>query len=292
MRRALCGLAVLAVAGCGAEPVTTAAAPANTLPVERGALADMVSLNGILTYGAGPDGAPYSAVNYARGIYTKLPKPGDEVGCGDVLYRVDDDPVRLTCRTHAYRSLAKGKAVFLPRAGRIAKVSGQLGGVAQPGAEVVQATSATLEVQVELEPSQQADVKPGDAARITLPGNRSVTGKVARLGKVARTAEEDQAPAAATIPASIRLDAPKQARGLEKAPVQVEITTKGVEDALSVPVTALVGKAGGGFAVEVVRAGDRRELVGVELGLFDTTGGRVEVAGALQAGDQVVVPSP
>jgi multidrug efflux pump subunit AcrA (membrane-fusion protein) len=73
--------------------------------------------------------------------------------------------------------------------------------------------------------------------------------------------------------------------------VDVEITTEGVADALSVPVTALVGKAGGGFAVEVVRAGGRRELVAVELGLFDTTSGRVQVEGGLRDGDLVVVPS-
>jgi multidrug efflux pump subunit AcrA (membrane-fusion protein) len=71
----------------------------------------------------------------------------------------------------------------------------------------------------------------------------------------------------------------------------VDITTKGVKSALSVPVTALVGKSGGGFAVEVVRDGGRRELVAVELGLFDTADGRVEVEGDLREGDQVVVPS-
>ena len=72
----------------------------------------------------------------------------------------------------------------------------------------------------------------------------------------------------------------------------MEITTKGVADVLSVPVTALVGKSGGGFAVEVVRADGRRELVAVTLGLFDTAGGRVEVEGDLRAGEHVVVPSP
>ena len=71
----------------------------------------------------------------------------------------------------------------------------------------------------------------------------------------------------------------------------MDITTEGVESALSVPVTALVGKSGGGFAVEVVRDGGRRELVAVQLGLFDTTAGRVEVEGELREGDQVVVPS-
>ena len=71
----------------------------------------------------------------------------------------------------------------------------------------------------------------------------------------------------------------------------MEITTKGVKSALSVPVTALVGKSGGGFAVEVVRDGGRRELVAVKLGLFDTANGRVQVEGDVDEGDRVVVPS-
>jgi multidrug efflux pump subunit AcrA (membrane-fusion protein) len=71
----------------------------------------------------------------------------------------------------------------------------------------------------------------------------------------------------------------------------VEITTTEVEDALSVPVTALLGKSGGGFAVEVVRPGGQHELVAVELGLFDTAAGRVQVKGDLREGDEVVVPS-
>ena len=112
-----------------------------------------------------------------------------------------------------------------------------------------------------------------------------------RLGRVAETAGKDDDVGDATIPAYISLDDPKKARGLDRAPVQVDITTEGVQSALSVPVTALVGKSGGGFAVEVVRAGGRRELVAVELGLFDTTDGRVEVEGDLHEGDEVVVPS-
>ena len=67
--------------------------------------------------------------------------------------------------------------------------------------------------------------------------------------------------------------------------------TKGAKSALSVPVTALVGKSGGGFAVEVVRAGSRRGLVAVRVGLFDGTDGRVQVEGDLAEGDDVVVPS-
>jgi hypothetical protein len=189
--------------------------------------------------------------------------------------------------------LAIGDAVFLPESVRIAKVAGELGGSAQPGAQVASATSDRLEVQVDLSASYQGEVKEGDPAQITLPGNTSVTGKVDRLGRVAQVpdGQNNNKAGAATIPASISLDDPATARGLDKAPVQVAITTDGVESALSVPVTSLIGKSGGGFAVEVVRDGGRRELVAVKLGLFDTANGRVEVEGDLGEDDQVVVPS-
>ena len=338
------------VAMSGAEQVTPAAQdpPANTVTVEKGELSSMVSLDGTLTYRARSDGSPYSAINQARGTYTKLPDEGNRVDCGDVLYRVDDDPVVMLCgAVPAYRDLDKGDkgndvrqlnrnlhklgydadadidpddrdftwktekalkklqhdkgfdasgelesdhAVVLPKSARISKVTGELGGSARPGGQVAQATSDTLEVQAALGASQQGEVKKRDRAQITLPGNRSVNGKVERLGKVARTAGKDDV-GAATIPIHISLDKPNQARGLDRAPVQVDITTKGVKSALSVPVAALVGKSGGGFAVEVVRAGGRRELVAVTLGLFDTADGRVQVEGDLDAGDQVVVPS-
>jgi len=189
-------------------------------------------------------------------------------------------------------ALAGDQAVFLPESVRIAKVSGEPGAPARPGAPILSATSDSLQVQVDFEPSQQGQVKTGEEAQITLPGNTVVSGKVVGFGRVAEApAEQSSGVAEATIPSYISLDDPRKARGLDRAPVQVDITTAGVESALSVPVTALVGKSGGGFAVEVVRAGDRRELVAVKLGLFDTGGGRVQVEGDLRAGDQVVVPS-
>jgi len=186
--------------------------------------------------------------------------------------------------------LATDDAVFLPEALRIAKVIGQLGGSARPGAEVLSATSDKLHVRVDLDASQQGAVKRGDRTRITLPGNVPVTGRVAGFGRVAAAGQGGR-PAAATIPTFVNLTSAARAGALDQAPVEVEITTKGVDDALSVPVTALVGRSGGGFAVEVVRAGQRRDLVAVRLGLFDTGGGRVQVKGGLRAGDAVVVPS-
>jgi hypothetical protein len=193
---------------------------------------------------------------------------------------------------HVTGALALGDAVFLPEAVRITKVTGQLGGSARPGAQALSATSDTLHVQVNLDPSEQGQVKRGDRAQITLPGNTTVTGKVDGFGRVAEApAGQGSSAAEATISTYISLDDPGTARGLDRAPVGVQITTKGVDDALSVPVTALVGKSGGGFAVEVVRAGGRRELVAVTVGLFDTADGRVQVEGDLRERDPVAVPS-
>src|SRR5262245_35316554 len=234
------------------------AAPANTATVQEGKLSAAVSQDGTLTYRARPDGSPFSAINRARGTYTQLPRTGAEVGCGGVLYRVDDRPVLLLCGTiPAYRALrlgdtgkdvrqlnrnlrvrgagrafttktesalkalqrregmratgalALGQAVFLPEAVRIAKVTGQLGGPAQPGAQALNATSDTLHVQVNLDPSDQGQVKRGDRAQITLPGNTTVAGKVDGFGRVAEApAAQDSSAADATIPTYISLDDP------------------------------------------------------------------------------------
>jgi len=351
---------LVAVSSAKQEVPAAQSPPATTAKVKQGKLSDTVAANGILIYRARPDGLPYAVINRAGGTYTMLPEVGDKVGCGGVLYRVDDSPVMLLCGTvPVYRKLSSGdvgsdvhqlnvnlhqlgydgkahvaidpgdthftvktkqalallqqdkgfdvtgalelgQAVFLPEAVRIVRVIGELGGAAQRVAPVtqgtsdtlvLQATSDTLIVQVNLEPSQQGEVRVGARAQITLPGNTLVRGAVERLGRVATVPDgKDGESAAATIPASIRFDDPQEAGGLDRAPVQVNIITEGVESALSVPVTALVGKSGGGFAVEVVRGGER-ELVTVRLGLFDTAGGRVQVEGRLREGDDVVVPS-
>jgi multidrug efflux pump subunit AcrA (membrane-fusion protein) len=339
-------VALAATGGVVAVSDGTKAAPAaqgppvSTATVEQGPLAAVVSLNGTLSYRARADGSPYPVINQARGTYTKLPEVGAKVGCGDVLYRVDDRPVLLLCGTvPAYRDLHRGdagrdvrqlnrnlrlpagtaftgrtkaalerlqrrrglpatgrlaldEAVFLPRPVRIGTVACELGASARPGVRIAQATADALHVQVDLDASQQGEVKKGDLAEVTLQGNTRAKGAVARLGRVAQAPEgKDGDPEAATVPAFISLDDPGAARGLESAPVQVDVMTKGVERALSVPVTALVGKSGGGLAVDVVRAGGRRELVAVRVGLFDDAHGRVEVEGDLRPGEHVVVPS-
>ncbi|MFA1540275.1 efflux RND transporter periplasmic adaptor subunit [Actinomadura monticuli] len=184
-----------------------------------------------------------------------------------------------------------GRAVVLPGPLRITKVTAGNGTGAVPGRPIMEASSDRREVVVRLDPSQQSEVEKGDSARITLPDNRTTPGVVSRIGSVAASSgKDDEAPA--TLPVHITLKHPKDAGTLDQAPVQVEITTDGVKDALSVPVTALIGRAGGGYEVEVAAGdGGRTRFVPVTLGLFDHANGRVQVSGGLTAGDRVVVPS-
>jgi hypothetical protein len=240
-----------------------------------------------------------------RQLNRNLHQLGDDTGA-----RIDPADDHFTAQTQQALSklqhdrglggsgtLAVGDVVFLPDPVRVAKVAGQLGGPAQPGARVLDATSDTLQVQVNLDASQQGEVRAGARAQVTLPSNVSVAGTLDRLGTVAQVptgpdAEAGQSGAGdATLSAYISLDDPAEARGFDQAPVQVDIATAGVANALSVPVTAIVGRSGGGFAVEVLRDGARRDLVPVELGLYDSSGGRVAVEGDLREGDSVVVPS-
>jgi hypothetical protein len=323
--------------------------------VEQGRLASRVSDTGTLGYAAQPDGTPYSVVNQASGAYTQLPSAGDEIGCGESLYRVDNDPVPLICGgTPLYRSLDEGTsgpdvrelnrnlvdlgyakradlegtenefgsatadalaelqddlgldesgslepgdAVFLPGPLRITRVSATLGTTSQDGSPVAEATSTRRRVQVALDPTEAGTVAVGDPARVVLPDNSTTDGKVIRIGTVAgggsgSASGEESEPTSSTIPVFVKLERDNDAGAIDEAPVQVEITTDRVKDALSVPVTALLAGAVGGYAVESVGDDGQRELVSVELGTFDHANGLVQVTGSgLAAGDQVVVPA-
>jgi Putative peptidoglycan binding domain len=195
-------------------------------------------------------------------------------------------------------SLRLGEAVFLPGPLRITKATARLGTRAAPGMEVAQATSTNRQVTVDLGASQQSQVKVGDRAQVTLPDNRTTPGVVTRIGRVATSSDDTgsgsdagSGSSTATLPVYITLKRPKAAGRLDQAPVGVQITTAGVKRALIVPVTALVGQAGGGYAVETVDGQGGHRLVPVTLGLFDDANGLVQVSGELSAGQHVVVPA-
>ena len=118
-RWVLAGAAVLAAVATTGGVVATSRAqqatppaqepPANTANVEMRNLSAVVPVDGTLTYLAQSDGSPYSVINQAQGIFTKLPALGQVISQGEVLYRVNDGPVVLLYgSTPAYRTLSAG----------------------------------------------------------------------------------------------------------------------------------------------------------------------------------------
>ena len=354
-RRVIASLVVLALVGTGlavwsfgragrqANEGIDNGTSTSLATVTRGSLSSRTSVNGTLTYAGS-----HSVVNQATGTLTALPAVGDVIEPGEVLYRVNGDPVvLLQGNVPAYRVLVQGlsgpdvkqlnadlvdlgyatgaaldpasdrfgsqtsralrklqarlglettgvlllgQAVFLPSGVRVTEVSATSGTPAEQGVSVLSATSTTRQVSIELDAAKQGLVEVEDRVTITLPDGATTPGEVSRVGTVATTPSEteDTSP---TIPVRVTLTHPGSIGQLDQAPVLVSITTDSVENALSVPVTAIVGKSGGGYAVEV-SSGGSHHLVPVGLGLFDDVEGMVQVTGSgLHEGDQVVVPS-
>jgi hypothetical protein len=192
-------------------------------------------------------------------------------------------------------SLPLGQLVFEPAALRITQVTGSLGGPAS--GPVLTATSDQHVVTISLDAAQQQEVKSGNKVTVTLPDGTTTPGVVSAVGTVATAPDSPDGSgpsgsgSTATIPVTVTLTDPGATGSLDQAPVTVNITTASARNALVVPVGALLARATGGYAVEVVRAGDFRRLVPVTVGLFDDSDGLVQVTGALTPGQRVVVPA-
>lgn len=182
--------------------------------------------------------------------------------------------------------LKLGEAVFLAAPLRITKVLATLGTTAGVGTPVAQATTTHRQVVVQLSAGQQSSVRVGDRVLVTLPNNKTTPGVVTGIGTVASGSSSS-----ATVPVYIALKRPQVAGRLDQAPVEVRISVGVARHALIVPVDALLALAGGGYAVETVKANGRHQLVPVTTGLFDDANGLVQVSGALSPGQRVVVPA-
>lgn len=180
--------------------------------------------------------------------------------------------------------LTEGQAVFLPGQLRVTTVNATLGTGAGAGAAVMQATSTSRQVVVNLDASEQSEVKTGDRVQITLPAGNVTPGVVSGIGTVASGGSNP------TLSIYITLKHPRAAGRLDQAPVTVQITTAKIKHALIVPVDALLALSGGGYAVETVGAAGVHKLVAVSLGSFDDAAGTMQVTGDLTAGQRIVVP--
>jgi peptidoglycan hydrolase-like protein with peptidoglycan-binding domain len=190
-------------------------------------------------------------------------------------------------------ALPLGSVVFEPGAVRVTAVTPSLGEAVQPG-PVLSATSTKRRVTIALDAASQADVKVGDPVTITLPDNSTTPGHVSYVGTVATAPSADQGGGGGgspTIEVDVTPSDPAATGSLDQAPVSVSIVTASIQNALVVPVNALLALATGGYALEQIETDGTHRLVPVELGLFDDDQGLVQVTGsAVARGMKIVVP--
>jgi peptidoglycan hydrolase-like protein with peptidoglycan-binding domain len=169
---------------------STSGAIDNTYPtalttVRRGALTSQTQVSGTLGYGAAPDGSPFSVVGRISGTYTWLPSTGQVVRCGQVLYRVANNPVVLLCgSTPAYRALSEGDTgpdVRQLNANLVALGYASRAALDPASNYFSAATAYALErLQAKLGVSQTGSLSDGQA--VFLPGPLRITKVIATLG--------------------------------------------------------------------------------------------------------------
>ena len=189
---------------------------------------------------------------------------------------------------NATGQLLIGSVVFAPAAIRVTSVESTVAvGTAVTAGPVLSATGTARQVQIQLDPALQGQVRAGDPVTITLPNDQTTPGRITQVSSVATPGQNGSPP---TIAVDAVPTDPAAIGNLDQAPVNVSITTGRVSNALVVPVDALLSLESGGYAVEEVANGVHH-LVAVSVGLFDDADGLVQVIGpALTAGQRVVVP--
>jgi hypothetical protein len=237
------------------------------------------------------------------------PRSGWDDYSAETAYGVEQLQARLGVTQTG--SLDLGAAVFLPSAIEVIGYGGSvvLGGPATAGQVALTASSTTPQVTIDLDASLQSEMHAGEAVSIALPDGSVTPGVVSSVSNVATSSGgsgsggsgsggsgsggsgSGNSGSSATVTVEVSLDHPQVAGSLNQAPVEVTITTGSAPDALVVPVNALLAQPSGSYAVEVIGAGGRHQLVTVTPGLFDDAAGLVQVTGNLAPGQKVVVPA-
>jgi hypothetical protein len=231
----------------------------------------------------GEDVAELNADLVALGYATNTEIPS---GTNDFTHWTEAGMEKLQAAVGVTQSgtLSLGQAVFEPTAVRVTTILATLGAAVQPSQPVLAATSSTRQVSINLDAAQQSEVATGDKVTITLPNDRTTPGVISSVGAVAAAPPPGSSDSSPTITVLVQPIDPVATGPGDQAPVDVT-------DALVVPVDALLARADGSYALEVVGAHGAHRLVAVALGLADDANGLLQVSGSgLASGQRVVVP--
>jgi hypothetical protein len=170
---------------------------------------------------------------------------------------------------------------------------GNSGGGGGSASAILQTTSTHLIVTVDLDASKQSEAKVGEPVTVELPSGNAVDGQITAVSPVAENSSNsgngsgnsgsgnsgsgngNGNGSGSTIPVTIALERHLSGAGLDQAAVSVNFAQAEARNVLSVPVTALLARAGGGYSVQEAAA--PHSLVAVTTGLF--AAGYVQIAG-------------
>jgi hypothetical protein len=158
---------------------------------------------------------------------------------------------------------------------------------------ILQTTSTQQIVTVNLDATKQSEATVNEPVNVQLPDGSTVSGHITQVSPVAQSSSSSGSSGSsgsggsgnggsggssgtptATVPITISLTGRHQP-GLDQAAVSVNFQQQKASDVLSVPVTALLAQAGGGYAVQTAAA--PHHLIPVTPGLF--AAGFVQISG-------------
>ncbi|WP_433127756.1 peptidoglycan-binding protein [Micromonospora sp. CA-240977] len=186
-----------------------------------------------------------------------------------------------------------GRIVYADREVRVESHQADVGDLAQPGQAVLAYTGTSRLVTVELDVDDQRLAKRNAKVTVRLPDARTVAGTVSTVETVIQAgtagANGQSGDAETKIEVTVAVADPKALAGFDKASADVVFTAAERKDVLTVPVSALLALAEGGYGVQIAE-GEASQVVAVTTGLF--ADGRVEVTGGdIAEGTTVVVPT-
>jgi membrane fusion protein, multidrug efflux system len=199
-----------------------------------------------------------------------------------VAQRLDPAEAPALAQSVKRYSYGGGVAVVAPEDGIVSQrlvSSGQMVNDMDPLAELIDSHSVYVEAAVPID--SLGLIRPGMEATVTSPifPGAALPARVAALSP-------SLSPNGATSPARIEFTGSQRITETG-VPVEVSVTTASVPDAIVIPVVALFEDAGnGGYHVFVAGADGRAHRTAITTGI--RSGGEVQVASGLRAGDLVI----
>ncbi|GGR07709.1 peptidoglycan-binding domain-containing protein [Kitasatospora griseola] len=187
-----------------------------------------------------------------------------------------------------------GSVVMLPQqTARVQQLDAKLGSAVGSTA-VMTVTGTDLVATVQPADNQTSRFKPDGRVTVKLADGSTVGGRIRSLIRGGTGGgngngpggEGGGGPEKTTV--TIALDSQQQPQQAGPSTVTVTVVGETAEDALIVPVTALIALDGGGYGVKVADGATTR-LVQVRLGLVADA--KAQITGDVRAGDRVVVPA-